>query len=69
MLDINEAATEDKIPYTLLNIYDVLERIASTLEMMSERGIKVKQLSPDCMNDSHGNEWGGCVNCGCGCHD
>ena len=60
---------EDKIPVVLEAIGQSLDRIAHTLEMMSERGIKVQQLSPDCMNDDHGNEWGGCVNCGCRCHD
>ena len=60
---------EDKIPVALEAIWESLERIAHALEIISDRGISIRQLSPDCMNNDHGNDFGGCNNCGCKCHD
>ena len=59
---------EEKIPVALEAIWQSLERISEALEKISERGINVRQLSPECMDGDCEGRYGGCINCGCDCH-
>jgi len=59
---------EEKIPVALEAIWQSLERIAEALENLSERGVKVRPLSPECMKGDHDSGVDGCFGCGCDCH-
>ena len=60
---------DDKIPIALEAIWNSLEDISKTLSDIAGEGLRVRQISRDCMSGYHKNDpFDGCESCGCDCH-